>query len=448
MRLAFTAVWSEFDRRFRCLQLRPRGHHLRLRLGARLLDLLQALDVRLLGLAHARLHLAAGVERHRQPPGHRAGLRPVETGRVVEALGVVGLQLRRRQQLAAHQVDAVARRLLAVERSHHTRALVQGDVDVLAHRLGHQAAGARLHQVARRMADHALEGGPRRLQVGAREIERGHRGSAAGLRLRHVGARDFADIEAILGGAQIARQHRDVVLAQAHDGRVAHHVAEGRHRLQQHALLGQPQRLAPGAHGRLRRVDRVDGAEAAKQRLHHADRVAARVAVAAGDGAGVGGDVPVGAVGAACDAGSVTRQRARHLLVDRPQRRPRRVQPRIELVGRRQRLQQRLRASWGDSDKRARQDAASAAAQDCPVRAASPRLSAIPTCPLDFTPPDACTNPLALRPHPVSGLLLGCGGDDVDDSSSPLVISQPAPRGTKRTRAAGDFRLALPTFNT
>ena len=132
------------------------------------------------------------------------------------------------------------------------------------------------------MADHALEGGAGRLQVGARQVERGHGGGAARLRLRHVGARHLADVEAVLRGAQIARQHRDVVLAQAHDRCIAHHVAVGRHGLQQHALLGQPQRLAAGPHGRLRRVDRVDRAEAAEQRLHQAHLVAARVAVAVG----------------------------------------------------------------------------------------------------------------------------------------------------------------------
>ena len=106
MRLAFTAVvWSDSSCRLRRLQLRPRRHHLRLRLRARLLDLLQPLDVRLLGLPHARLHLAARVERHRQPPRHARGLRPVDARGVVEALGVVGLQLRRRQQLAPHQLD-------------------------------------------------------------------------------------------------------------------------------------------------------------------------------------------------------------------------------------------------------------------------------------------------------------------------------------------------------
>ena len=126
----------------------------------------------------------------------------------------------------------------------------------------------------------------RGLQVGARQIERRHRGGTARLRLRHVGARHLAHVEAVLRGAQIARQHRDVVLAQAHDGRVAHHVAEGGDGFQQHALLRRAQRLAAGPHRGLRRVDRVDRAEAAEQRLHHADLVAARVAVAVDDSAG------------------------------------------------------------------------------------------------------------------------------------------------------------------
>ena len=44
-----------------------------------------------------------------------------------------------------------------------------------------------------------------------------------------------------------------------------------------------PQRLAAGPHRGLRRIDRVDRAEAAKQRLHQAHLVAARVAVAVDD---------------------------------------------------------------------------------------------------------------------------------------------------------------------
>jgi len=68
---------------------------------------------------------------------------------------------------------------------------------------------------------------------------------------------------------------------------IAHHVAVSRHGFQQHALLGQPQRLTPGAHGGFRGADRVHRAEAAKQRLHHADLVAARIAVAVAEVAGL-----------------------------------------------------------------------------------------------------------------------------------------------------------------
>ena len=193
------------------------------------------------------------------------------------------------------------------------------------------------------MADHALEGGAAGLQVGARQIERRHRGGAARLRLRHVGARHLADVEAVLGGPQIARQHRDVVLAQAHDGLVAHHVHVGRHRLQQHAAA---RRCAASRARRARSPrprHRVDDAEAAEQRLHQAHLVAARIAVAVAQRRRPGGGLLVGGVGRAGDHGAVARQRARHLLVGGPQRRPRRVQPRVGPVGRRKRLSQRLR---------------------------------------------------------------------------------------------------------
>ena len=71
------------------------------------------------------------------------------------------------------------------------------------------------------MADDALEGGAAGLQVGPSQIERGDGGGAAGLGLRHVGASDLADVEAVLGGLEVPRQHGDVVFAQAHDSLVA-----------------------------------------------------------------------------------------------------------------------------------------------------------------------------------------------------------------------------------
>ena len=271
-----------FHCRLRRLQLRPRRHHLRLHLRARLLDLLQALDVRVLGLAHACLHLAAGVERHRHPAGDQGRFRPVDQRRRIEALGVVGLQLHGRQQLAPDRVDGEARALLAVERCHHVRAFTDGDFHVLLQGPRHQVALPRLHQMARRMADDALEGGAAGLEVGPGKIEGRHGGGAARLRLGDVGARHLADVEAVLRRPQIAGEDGHVVLAQAHDRRVAHDVAVGRHGLQQHRCLGNTQGFPPGARRRLRGIDRAHRAEAAKQRLHQAHGIAARVELGRG----------------------------------------------------------------------------------------------------------------------------------------------------------------------
>ena len=194
------------------------------------------------------------------------------------------------------------------------------------------------------MADHALEGGAAGLQVGAGEIERRHGGGAAGLRLRHVGARHLADVEAVLGGLQIARQHGDVVLAQANDGLVAHHVDVGGHGLEQHAAFRGAQRLAPRPHGGLGLAHGVDHAKALEERLLQVDRVAARIAlVLAGRGRPRGLQLVAG-VGVADHHRAEARHGARHLLIGRTQRGARRVEPRVELVGGGQSLRQRLGA--------------------------------------------------------------------------------------------------------
>src|SRR5439155_27246967 len=84
-----------------------------------------------------------------------------------------------------------------------------------------------------------------------------------------------------------------------------------------------------------------------------------------------GRDVPKGGIGAAGNAGPIARYRARYLLVGGPLGCPRRVQPPVELVGRRQRLVQRLRP--GGAAEAARQQTADrthprGCAQPPPVR--------------------------------------------------------------------------------
>ena len=109
-------------------------------------------------------------------------------------------------------------------------------------------------------------------------------------------------------------------------------------------------RLPAGARRRLRGIDCIFRTEAAKQRLHEADRIAARIELGVAvvgpgrppDRRRVGDALLVAGVGRAVDRGAVTGQRARHLLIGGPLHRPRRIEARIELVGCRERVPQRL----------------------------------------------------------------------------------------------------------
>ena len=195
------------------------------------------------------------------------------------------------------------------------------------------------------MPNHTLERRPARLQVGPRQIQRRHRAGTPRLRLRHVRARHLAHRKPVLRRLQVARQNRHVVLAQRQDRLVAHHVHVGRHALQQHGRLRRAQRLPARAHRRLRRRHRVLGPEAPEDRLHRPDLIAARVALRGRVDARPPSPrrlLLVAGVGRPRDRRPVARQRARHLLVGGPLDGARRIQPRIELVGRSQRLVQSL----------------------------------------------------------------------------------------------------------
>ena len=173
--------------------------------------------------------------------------------------------------------------LLAIKRCHHGWVLAAGDLRVIRQGLRNEPARPRLHEVARRMADHALVSGAAGLQVGFRKIKGRDGGSPTGLRLRHIRACHLADVEAILGGAQITREYGHVVLAQTHDRLIAHDIHVGGHGLEQDRLLDRAQRLAPGPDGGLGLSNGVHHAEAAKERLDQLDRVAARIGAAIGN---------------------------------------------------------------------------------------------------------------------------------------------------------------------
>ena len=173
----------------------------------------------------------------------------------VEKTSILSVRRRQRhlrQQLAEDFIDRVKRGLFLINGAENDR--------ILAVALGHALAEARRQEVADRgrrddiawrVADHLLIDRPARLQIRLRHVEVGNRAGPTRLGLRHVGARHLADIEAVPGLLQLLRQHRDVVLAQAHDGLVAHHIDVGGGRVQQGGLLDVTQLLTTGLHGRL-----------------------------------------------------------------------------------------------------------------------------------------------------------------------------------------------------
>ncbi len=93
------------------------------------------------------------------------------------------------------------------------------------------------------------------------------------LRLRHVGARHLADIEAVAGLPQRFAEHADVAALHLQDCNSPQHVHVGGGGVEQHRLLDDAQRLARREHLALGRAGAVAGLEAVEQRLLdvHAD---------------------------------------------------------------------------------------------------------------------------------------------------------------------------------
>ena len=98
-------------------------------------------------------------------------------------------------------------------------------------------------QLARLDADHLAILGDAGAQIGLGETGLRPRGGEAGLRLRHVGTGHLADIEAVVGLAQLLVDDFDVVALQIEDRRVAQHVHVGCGGIEQGVLLVVRQRL-------------------------------------------------------------------------------------------------------------------------------------------------------------------------------------------------------------
>ncbi len=203
-----------------------------------------------------------------------------------EALLVLGLERHLRQKLAHDLLDGVERCLLLIDGGEDDGVLAVAErhrrIEIAGEKMPDRGRG---DEIARRMADDLLVSGAARLQIGLGRSQGGQRLGAAGLGLGHVGARDLADIEAVLGRLELLGQHRHVVLAQFHDGRVAYDIDVSGGGVEQHGLLDGAQALARRLHRRFRLADGVQVLEAFEQRLRQLHRVTVRVGYAVAGGA-------------------------------------------------------------------------------------------------------------------------------------------------------------------
>ncbi len=127
------------------------------------------------------------------------------------------------------------------------------------------------HQSARRHADDL---GVKRLadrQPDLGGIEVGEAAAQPCLRLRHVRRRHVAALETRLGGGERLAQGRHIDALGLDQALVGEHVGIGGHRIEQYALAGVAQRLAPRLHLRLRLANGVGGLEAVEQGLRHGE---------------------------------------------------------------------------------------------------------------------------------------------------------------------------------
>ena len=180
----------------------------------------------------------------------------------------------------------------------------------------------------------------------------GARGGQPRFRLRHVGAGDFADIEAVAGLAKLLLQHLDVAALQIEDRGVADQVHVGGGGVEQHGLLGQPQRFARRRHQLLGLPGPAGGAKSVEQRLRDRSAVALNADVAGG--VAVSGDprwrrwswsgveILLAGGGGQVDARTIARQRLRNGFIGGAHRSALGIELRIVLVGLGQRPFQRV----------------------------------------------------------------------------------------------------------
>ena len=116
--------------RAKSLQLRPPLNNLRLRRRTGLFDLLHEGQMRLLGLAHARVNFATGwIDRNIDAADDRRGSHFLGADGGIKAIRIGCLELRRRQQLAADLINEISCTLFAIKSFYDLRIFASSNAD-------------------------------------------------------------------------------------------------------------------------------------------------------------------------------------------------------------------------------------------------------------------------------------------------------------------------------
>jgi hypothetical protein len=134
-----------------------------------------------------------------------------------------------------------------------------------------------------------------------------------GAGLRHVGAGILADLQALLGGAQLRPQSGDILLPQAKNVAVPDDVHIGAGGIEQNLLLDGEEGLPPGVDDSLGTRRAAHSAKAAKDRLGQGDGGAKRLPVVALAAVRIDPGDP--GIGLGSDDGAPAREGLRHRLV-------------------------------------------------------------------------------------------------------------------------------------
>ena len=329
------------------VELAPALHHRGAGLVAVDVEIEALLAERLFRLPDGGELAAALIERNRQRADDRRQCLPVDGSG-----GVVVFRRRRRHrqigiERALADLDGELGDVDAVHRRQHRGAelLAVGDRPRQRARREPVDRAAR-RQLARIDADDAPVVRLRGDLIGLRVEQLAAPGGEPRFRLRHVGARHLADIEAVAGLLQLLGEHFDVAPVQLQDRLVAQQIHIGGRGVEQHLLLGDAQGLARAHDLALGLADPVGGLIAVVQRLRRGRGNAAlliglgKIGVLHGirkhrlnDRVRQRAGIIVAAVGGHREFWAIAGQRLRHVLVGRAQRRALRVERRIVLIG-------------------------------------------------------------------------------------------------------------------